>query len=71
MNSPTDMSSLVAKQAPIAEMFIAFACCSLSEESSLRWKESGVCSLKRGMIRRSGVIKAFSLRLGEGRQWGQ
>jgi hypothetical protein len=70
MNSPTDMARLVAKQAPLAEMFIAFACCAPPEQSFLRWKESGVCSLKRGVIRRSGVAKAFSLRLGKGRQVG-
>jgi hypothetical protein len=37
--------------------------CSLSESGFIRLNDSEVCILKRGVIRRSGVNKAFSLRL--------
>jgi hypothetical protein len=56
--SPTHKTTRVAKQTPVAEMFIAFVC-SLPDSGILRLKDNEVCSLKRGERRRSGVFTAF------------
>jgi hypothetical protein len=68
MISPTDMTRLVPKETPRVETFIALACCSLSERGFKRVKDSRGCSLKRGVTRRSCVVKTFSLRLWRVRQ---
>jgi hypothetical protein len=68
MISPTDTGRLVPKGTPLVETSIALACCSLSERGFKRVKDSRGCSLKRGVIRRSGVANAFSLRLWRVRQ---
>jgi hypothetical protein len=52
--SPTHMARRVAKQTPVVEMFNALVY-SLSDSGILRLKDNEVCSLKRGVLRRSGV----------------
>jgi hypothetical protein len=59
-----------AKGTPLVETFIALACCSLSERGFNRVNDSRGCSLKRGVTRRSGLAKTFSLRLWRVRQAG-
>jgi hypothetical protein len=50
--SPTDKARRVPKQTPVVEMFNARVC-SLSDSDILRLKDNEVCSLKRGVLRRS------------------
>jgi hypothetical protein len=50
--SPTDKARRELKQTPVVEMFNARVC-SLSDSDILRLKDNEVCSLKRGVLRRS------------------